>query len=226
WLLSWGQRRRKLALGGFAVLLVACVMRFLFYGSEFIPNLNEGAIYVRATLPNSVNLDESVALAQDMRQQLRTFDEVEFVMSQAGRPNDGTDPTGFFNIEFHIQLHPESDWTRRISKDQLLGEMREKLETYPGINFGFSQPIQDNVEEYVAGVKSALVVKIFGEDLYQLEDHAGQVERVLATVPGITDLTVYKNIGLPELRIQLHDSKMARYAVNTADVQAVVAMAI
>lgn len=226
WLLSWGQRRRKLALGGFAVLLVACVARFVFYGSEFIPNLNEGAIYVRATLPNSINLDESVELAQAMRQQLRSFEEVEFVMSQAGRPNDGTDPTGFFNIEFHIQLHPESDWTRRITKDQLLGEMREKLETYPGINFGFSQPIQDNVEEYVAGVKSALVVKIFGDDLYQLEDHAGQVERVLATVPGITDLTVYKNIGLPELRIQLHDHKMARYAVNTADVQAVVAMAI
>jgi len=225
-LFEWSQRRRRLVLIGFALLLVGCGIRFWFYGSEFIPSLNEGAIYVRATLPNSVNLDESVRLANEMRQKLRTFDEVKFVMSQTGRPNDGTDPTGFFNIEFHIQLFPEAEWKRAVSKEQLLSEMRAELETYPGINFGFSQPIQDNVEEYVAGVKSSLVVKIFGDDLNQLEDYAGQVEKVLATVPGITDLKVYKNIGLPELRIQLHDSKMARYAVNTADVQAVVAMAI
>lgn len=225
-LFEWSQRHRRLTLISFVVLLIGCGVRFWFYGSEFIPSLNEGAIYVRATLPNSVNLDESVRLANEMRQKLRAFDEVKFVMSQTGRPNDGTDPTGFFNIEFHIQLVAESEWKRSVSKEQLLGEMRAALETYPGINFGFSQPIQDNVEEYVAGVKSSLVVKIFGDDLEQLEDYAGQVETVLAQVPGITDLKVYKNIGLPELRIQLHDSKMARYAVNTADVQAVVAMAI
>lgn len=225
-LFSLSQRYGKLTRWGFALLLLICVARFLFYGSEFIPSLNEGAIYVRATLPNSVNLDESVRLAKEMRQKLRAFEEVQFVMNQTGRPNDGTDPTGFFNIEFHIQLYPDSQWSRRVSKEQLLAEMRTVLETYPGINFGFSQPIQDNVEEYVAGVKSSLVVKIFGEDLYQLEDYAGQVEKVLATVPGITDLNVYKNIGLPELRIQLHDHKEARYAVNTADVQAVVSMAI
>ena len=225
-LFSLSQQHGKLTRWGFALLLLICVARFLFYGSEFIPNLNEGAIYVRATLPNSVNLDESVRLAKEMRQKLRAFEEVQFVMNQTGRPNDGTDPTGFFNIEFHIQLYPESQWSRRVSKEQLLAEMRTVLETYPGINFGFSQPIQDNVEEYVAGVKSSLVVKIFGEDLYQLEDYAGQLEKVLATVPGITDLNVYKNIGLPELRIQLHDHKEARYAVNTADVQAVVSMAI
>lgn len=220
------QRHGNLTCWGFAVLLVICLVRFLFYGSEFIPNLNEGAIYVRATLPNSVNLTESVRLAKEMRQKLQAFEEVQFVMSQTGRPNDGTDPTGFFNTEFHIQLYPESRWARKISKEQLLAEMRKGLESYPGISFGFSQPIQDNVEEYVAGVKSSLVVKIFGDDLYQLEDYASQVEKVLATVPGITDLNVYKNIGLPELRIQLHDHKAARYAVNTADVQAVVSMAI
>lgn len=225
-LFRWGHRNKRATLVGFGVLLTVCVIRFMFYGTEFIPSLNEGAIYVRATLPNSINLDESVRLAQEMRQQLRDFDEVEFVMSQTGRPNDGTDPTGFFNIEFHIQLFPEREWPRKISKDALLGEMRTALEAYPGINFGFSQPIQDNVEEYVAGVKSSLVVKIFGDDLYELEDYAGEVEKVLSTVEGIEDLNVYKNIGLPELRIQLHDHKMARYAVNTADVQAVVAMAI
>ncbi len=225
-LFSLSAKHARLTLLAFVALLALCVGRFLFYGTEFIPNLNEGALYVRATLPNSVNLDESVRLAKEMRHKLRAFDEVKFVMSQAGRPNDGTDPTGFFNIEFHIQLFPENEWKRSIKKDALLAEMRSALETYPGINFGFSQPIQDNVEEYVAGVKSSLVVKIFGDDLYELEEYAEQVEKALATVPGITDLNVYKNIGLPELRIQLHDHKMARYAVNTADVQAVVAMAI
>ncbi|SFC39998.1 cobalt-zinc-cadmium resistance protein CzcA [Parapedobacter composti] len=210
----------------FVALFAACAIGFHYHGSEFLPKLNEGAIYVRATLPNSVNLDESVRLAKDMRQKLREFEEVKFVMNQVGRPNDGTDPTGFFNIEFHIQLHPEKTWKRNIKKDELLSEMREQLEQYPGINFGFSQPIQDNVEEYVAGVKSSLVVKIFGDDLYELESYAAQVADVLQGVRGVEDLNVFKNIGLPELRIQLHDHKMARYAVNTADVQAVVAMAI
>jgi heavy metal efflux pump (cobalt-zinc-cadmium) len=222
--LSFAHKRSTFAL--FVVLFSACVIGFHYHGSEFLPKLNEGAIYVRATLPNSVNLDESVRLAKDMQQKLRQFEEVDFVMNQVGRPNDGTDPTGFFNIEFHIQLHPEKQWKRDISKEQLLGEMREELEQYPGINFGFSQPIQDNVEEYVAGVKSSLVVKIFGDDLYELEDYAAQVADVLKTVQGVEDLNVFKNIGLPELRIQLHDHKMARYAVNTADVQAVIAMAI
>src|SRR5690606_8459213 len=119
-LFEWSQRHRRLTLVGFSVLVVGCGVRFLFYGSEFIPSLNEGAIYVRATLPNSVNLDESVRLANEMRQKLRAFEEVEFVMSQTGRPNDGTDPTGFFNVEFHIQLFPESDWKRKVNKDQLL----------------------------------------------------------------------------------------------------------
>ncbi|GGG87591.1 cation transporter [Parapedobacter pyrenivorans] len=225
-LFRWGHRYRRTALCGFCLLLALCAARLAFYGSEFIPSLNEGAVYIRATLPNSVHLEESVRLANEMRHKLRAFEEVEFVMSQTGRPNDGTDPTGFFNIEFHIQLYPEQSWSRPISKTHLLDEMRTVLEAYPGINFGFSQPIQDNVEEYVAGVKSSLVVKIFGDDLEELENYAGKVNQVLQHVDGIEDLNVYKNIGLPELRIQLHDHKMARYAVNTADVQAVIAMAI
>src|SRR5690606_37721494 len=154
------------------------------------------------------------------------FDEVKFVLTQTGRPNDGTDPTGFFNIEFHIQLYPQADWERSVSKDELIGEIREELTQYPGIVFGFSQPIQDNVEEYVAGVKSSLVVKIFGDDLFELEDYAFQVADALKDVEGVEDLNVYKNIGLPELRIQLHDHLMARYGVNVADAQAVIEMAI
>lgn len=221
-----GGKNYKITLLVYLALILVCGIQFSRYGSEFIPNLNEGAVYVRATLPNSVHLNESLKIASEMRKKLMDFDEVEFVMSQTGRPNDGTDPTGFFNNEFHIELKPEKDWNRKISKDDILAEMRALLETYPGISLSFSQPIQDNVEEYVAGVKSALVVKIFGDDLYQLEEYAQQVEEVLKTVRGITDLNVYTNIGLPELRIQLHDHLMARYAVNTSDVQAVISMAI
>ncbi|MDX1327408.1 MAG: efflux RND transporter permease subunit, partial [Arenibacter sp.] len=133
---------------------------------------------------------------------------------------------GFFNIEFHIELHPEKEWQRKIGKPALVEEMREVLQNYPGIVFGFSQPIQDNVEEYVAGVKSSLVVKIFGDDLFELEKYADQVANSIRDVEGIEDLNVYRNIGLPELRIQIHDSKLARYAVDMADAQAVVEMAI
>src|SRR5690554_4798984 len=225
-LFLWSNRRRKLTISGFLGILALCAVSFAFYGSEFIPNLNEGALYVRATLPNSVNIGESTRLAKDMKDKLREFDEVKFVLNQVGRPNDGTDPTGFFNIEFHIELHPEKEWKRKIKKDDLVDEMREMLQTYPGIVFGFSQPIQDNVEEYVAGVKSSLVVKIFGDDLFELEDYADQVADAIRDVRGIEDLNVYRNIGLPELRIQLHDNKLARYGVDMANAQAVVEMAI
>ena len=223
---EWSNRYKKWTIGAFILVLAICTFKFLNYGSEFIPKLNEGAIYVRATLPNSVNIEESARLAKEMKASLRSFEEVRFVLSQTGRPNDGTDPTGFFNIEFHIQLFPEKDWKRKLSKQDLLTEMREKLEVYPGIIFGFSQPIQDNVEEYVAGVKSSLVVKIFGEDLFALEAYADQVADVLKDIEGITDLNVYRNIGLPELRIRLSERRMARYGVSMADAQAVVEMAI
>lgn len=223
---DWSFKRKKFTMIGFGILLILCGIRFHYYGSEFLPKLNEGAIYVRATLPNSIHLDESVRLTQEMKADLRKFEEVKFIMTQTGRPNDGTDPTGFFNIEFHIELKPEKEWNRNVSKETILIEMRETLEKHPGINFGFSQPIQDNVEEYVAGVKSSLVIKIFGDDLFDLEKMANQVAQSIESVEGITDINVYKNIGQPELRIQLHDSKMARYAVTTADAQAVIAMTI
>lgn len=225
-LFLWSNKKRKATIAGFIGILAICAVSFVFYGSEFIPNLNEGALYVRATLPNSVNIEESTKLAKEMKGKLREFEEVKFVLNQVGRPNDGTDPTGFFNIEFHIELHPEKQWKRKIKKDDLVEEMRTMLQTYPGIIFGFSQPIQDNVEEYVAGVKSSLVVKIFGDDLFDLEKYADQVADAIRDVEGIEDLNVYRNIGLPELRIQLHDNKMARYGVDIADAQAVVEMAI
>ncbi len=223
---SWSERHKKATILGFVALIAICGIRFMNYGTEFIPKLNEGALYVRATLPNSVNIQESTRLAKEMKDKIRGFEEVKFVLNQVGRPNDGTDPTGFFNIEFHIQLHPEKEWKRKLSKEGLIEEMRSELQTYPGIVFGFSQPIQDNVEEYVAGVKSSLVVKIFGNDLFQLEEYADQVADAIKDVEGIEDLNVYRNIGLPELRIQLHDHKMARYGVDMSNAQAVVEMAI
>ncbi len=225
-LFLWSNKRRKTTIAGFAGILAICTVSFLFYGSEFIPKLNEGALYVRATLPNSVNIEESTRLAEEMKARLRQFKEVKFVLNQVGRPNDGTDPTGFFNIEFHIQLFPEKKWQRKISKEGLVEEMRTVLQAYPGIVFGFSQPIQDNVEEYVAGVKSSLVVKIFGDNLFELEKYADAVANSIKNVKGIKDLNVYRNIGLPELRIQLHDSKLARYGVDVTDAQAVLEMAI
>jgi len=220
-------RFKTITLVSFIAILGVCSIKFMNYGSEFLPQLNEGSIYVRATLPNSINLEESTRLTKEMKQLLqKDADEIDFILTQTGRPNDGTDPTGFFNIEFNIQLKDEADWNRKISKEEIIQEMRNKLANYPGITFGFSQPIQDNVEEYVAGVKSSLVIKIFGDDLYDLERYANKVAKSIEKVEGITDINVYKNIGLPELKIQLHDTKMARYGINTADVQAVIEMTI
>ncbi len=220
-------KAKAITIAVFIGLLAICTVKFMNYGSEFLPQLNEGSIYVRATLPNSINLQESTRLTKDMKTLLlQGTKEIDFILTQTGRPNDGTDPTGFFNIEFNIQLKDESDWTRKISKEEIIQEMRNKLANYPGITFGFSQPIQDNVEEYVAGVKSSLVIKIFGDDLYDLERYANKVATSIGKVEGIADINVYKNIGLPELKIQLHDNKMARYGINTADVQAVIEMTI
>jgi len=218
---------KKVTLAVFLAILSICVVRFMNYGSEFLPQLNEGAIYIRATLPNSVSLQESTRLTKEMKKIMAdSSEEIDFILTQTGRPNDGTDPTGFFNIEFNVQLKDKNQWKRNVSKEDIIQDLRVKLNHYPGINFGFSQPIQDNVEEYVAGVKSPLVIKIFGDDLYDLEKYANDVAKAIQKVPGVTDINVFKNIGLPELRIQLHDSKMAKYGIQTADVQAVIAMTI
>ncbi|WP_437921331.1 efflux RND transporter permease subunit [Sphingobacterium sp. LRF_L2] len=224
---AYAFRYKKTTIAAFIAVLAICLVKFLHYGSEFLPKLNEGAIYIRATLPNSVNLTESTRLTKEMKKiMFDNCEEIDFILTQTGRPNDGTDPTGFFNIEFNVQLKDENLWKRKVSKEDIIQQLREQLNHYPGINFGFSQPIQDNVEEYVAGVKSSLVIKIFGDDLYDLEKYANQVSSAIGKVHGVTDVNVYKNIGLPELRIQLHDSKMAKYGVFTSDVQAVIAMTI
>lgn len=217
---------RKQSIIAFIVLLCVCIARFMFWGTEFIPSMNEGAIYIRATLPNSIDLDESVRLTKEMKAKIRAFDEVDFVLTQTGRPNDGTDATGFFNVEFHTELKPEKEWRRKVSKSDLILQLQDTLSVYPGMIFAFSQPIQDNVEEYVAGVKSALVIKIFGSDLAQLESVADQTAEAIKGVRGVEDVNVFRSIGVPELQIKLEEAKMANYAVSMADAQAVVEMAI
>lgn len=225
-LFSFASRYRKGTIVSFLLVLLICLFGFSRIGTEFIPKLNEGSIYIRATLPNSVNLDESVRLTKEIKARLRNFEPVSFVLTQTGRPNDGTDPTGFFNIEFHVQLKDEKDWKVAVSKEKLLEQMQASLDVYPGIVFGFSQPIMDNVEEYVAGVKSSLVAKVYGNDLEQLEKTADSIAAVLKRVQGVEDINVFRNIGQPELRINLSEKRMARYGINTADAQAVVEMAI
>jgi cobalt-zinc-cadmium resistance protein CzcA len=195
-------------------------------GSEFLPTMDEGSIYIRATLPQSVSLDEAVKLANQFRTKIRTFPEVKEVLSQTGRPNDGTDATGFYNIELFVKIYPENKWKTGRNKDQLIKAINKSLDDYPGIDFNFSQPISDNVEEAVSGVKGAIVAKIYGPDLYEGEHIADQIYKVMKPIRGIADLGVIRNIGQPELQININEARLARYGVNKQDVQSTIEMAI
>ena len=206
--------------------MVAGLGCFSLLGTEFLPEMNEGSIYARATLPSSVSLQESVRLADRFRTILRSFPEVSEVMTQTGRPNDGTDATGFYNIEMFVKMYPESQWKTGRTKEQLVDDMNKRLSVYPGIDFNFSQPISDNVEEAVSGVKGAIVAKVYGKNLYTCERLANQVYSTMKPIHGITDLGVIKNIGQPELQINIDEDKLARYGVSKADVQSIIEMTI
>lgn len=218
--------RRKMSVGIAGIVAVGGLWMFTLLGTEFLPQLNEGSIYIRATLPQSISLNESVQLANKMRARLAAYPEVKQVLSQTGRPNDGTDATGFYNIEFHVDIYPEKEWESGLDKMQLIEKMQEDLSMYPGIDFNFSQPITDNVEEAASGVKGSIAVKVFGKDLYRSEKIAMEIDKILATVEGIEDLGVIRNIGQPELRIELDEGRLARYGVSKEDVQAIIEMAI
>jgi cobalt-zinc-cadmium resistance protein CzcA len=207
-------------------VLVVGLFCFTFLGTEFLPHLDEGSIYVRASMPMSISLSQSAKYSQDIRNIFRSFPEVRGVISQTGRPNDGTDPTGFFNNEFFVDTYPKEEWKSGLTKDQLIDKMQAKLEKYPGVIFGFSQPISDNVEEAVSGVKGSMAIKIFGDDLRRLEKMADTVKNVMAHIRGVEDLGVFKNIGQPEVDIDLDQLKMASYGVSTADANAVIEMAL
>ncbi len=219
------RNKKKSLMAAFGALGVA-VVAFTFLGTEFLPQLNEGALYVRASMPMSSSLNTSIELTEKIRHSIMQLDEVKKVMSQTGRPNDGTDPTGFFNIEFHVDLKPKEEWTRKITKEELIAEMKSRLGQYQGIRFNFSQPIMDNVEEAVSGVKGSMAVKIFSRDFSILNHEAEKVYNILKDIEGIEDLAIVEITGQPELRIELNQEKMAIYGVNTADCQSVIEMAI
>ena len=157
---------------------------------------------------------------------MAAYPEVRQGISQTGRPNDGTDATGFYNIEFHVDIYPEKEWESKLGKEALIEKMQSDLAIYPGVDFNFSQPISDNVEEAASGVKGSIAVKVFGKDLYESERIADLVCNQLATVEGIEDLGVIRNIGQPELRIELNEARLARYGVAKEDVQSIIEMAI
>jgi len=219
-------RHLKITLFAASIITIIGISSFKFLGSEFLPEINEGAIWLRAQLPYSVSLDKSIEVSRQVRSILMKFPQVQNIVSQTGRPDDGTDVAGFYNNEFSIQLLPEEDWNPKISKEVLIEEMNKKLSIIPGVDYNFSQPITDNIEEAVSGVKGSICVKIFGDSLNYMENKATEVCTILKKVKGISDLGVIENIGQPELDIDLNQQKMALYGVSTADANAVIEMAI
>jgi cobalt-zinc-cadmium resistance protein CzcA len=219
------ENKRKSVIVAF-LILVASMASFTFLGSEFLPTLNEGALWVEAKLPMSSSINETSKFVKIFRHELNTFDEVESVLSQIGRSNDGTDPSGFFYVQCQVNLKAKDDWKRNISTDELIEEMDKKLREYPGVVYNYSQPIIDNVAEAVAGINASLAVKIFGDNLEKMNSMADSIATILKTVQGVKDLGILRNIGQPELSIVLNQSKMAAYGVTIADADAVIEMAI
>jgi heavy metal efflux system protein len=219
------RNQKKSVLLAFAIMGIT-VFSAKFLGTEFLPELNEGALWVEAELPMSVSLSEANTVSNKMIDILSKFSEVKQTLSQIGRTNDGTDPKGFFNVQIQVDLKPKKQWDRKITDEELIDEMDKQLRKLPGIVFNYSQPIRDNVEEAVAGVNAALAVKIFGPDFQVLDSKADSIATVLKTVRGIEDLGVLRNLGQPEFRIELDQQKMAFYGVNIADANAVIEMAI
>lgn len=207
-------------------LMVLTFASAKFLGSEFLPELDEGSLWVKGQLPMSASLDESNQVARKMMSILEQFPEVQHTLAQIGRTVDGTDPKGFFNVEIAVDLKPKDKWPKGVTTESLIDAMDKQLSKLPGILFNYSQPIRDNVEEAVAGVPASLAVKIFGRDFNELDTLADQVMAQLHTVQGVEDLGVLRNLGQPEFHIELNQQKMALYGVNIADANAVIEMAI
>ena len=219
-------KRKEVVVVFAMIVMVIGLFSFKFLGSEFLPELNEGSIWLRIQTPYSISLEKSVEISRQARKIIMQFPQVQYCVSQTGRPDDGTDVAGFYNNEFSVMLYPESDWKPKISKEELIDKMNQKLSVIPGANLNFSQPIMDNVEEAVSGVKGSICVKIYGDSLNYMEPKIEEVYNILRNVNGITDLGVIYNIGQPELDINLDQQKMALYGVATADANAVIQMAI
>src|SRR6202034_3318940 len=221
---------RYLTVGG-AGLILALSVYLVFsgaIGSEFLPHLDEGAIWVRGTLAPSTGPDESVDIANKARVLLASFPEVTESTSQVGRPDDGTDATGFFNTEYYVGLKPKEKWRPAFhqDKDRLIAAMDRELEKIPGVTWGFSQPIEDNMEEAVSGIKGELATKIYGGDLKILEGKADEIVALMRQVPGIEDLGVFRVLGQPNLNITVDRDAAARYQINVADIQDAIQTAV
>ncbi len=215
-----------------AVLAVAAAMlagTFLLLasvGGEFMPKLEEGNLWVRATLPVDISFEASSKLADEIRGTLQGFPAATRVVSQLGRPDDGTDVTTFNNIEFFVQLQPEGRWPHGLTKPELIDRMNAALSSYPGVDFNFSQNIQDNVEEAMSGVKGENSLKLFGEDIDVLASKAAEIRDVMSHIAGVADLAVFQETGQPELMVTIDRDASARYGLAAADVNAAVQAAI
>ena len=226
----WAIRHRGVTVGGAIVAL--SLSAFLLFsgviGSEFLPHLDEGAIWVRGTLAPSVGPTESARIAEQARELLCSFPEVPQVVNQIGRPDDGTDTTGFFDMEFFVDLLPKEKWRPVFhqNKELLIAAMDHQLEKIPGVTWGFSQPISDNLQEAVSGVKGALAVKIYGDDLKTLEGKADEIVNVMQPIRGIEDIGVFRVLGQPNLNFTVNRDAAARYGISVSDVQDAIQTAV
>ena len=227
--LGWCLRNRVLTVVLCLAVFGASLALIPSIGAEFMPHLDEGALWIRATLPYTISFDESTKLSPQIRKILQSFPQVTEVANELGRPDDGTDPTGFFNNEFYIGLKPYRDasWQGEVhTKPELIQAIHKKLEAFPGVIFNYTQPAEDAVDEAETGLKSALAVKIFGEDLKVLEDKAIQVRHILTQVPGISHIAMVRELGQPSLTIIPDRAKIARYGLNVSDINTLIETAM
>jgi cobalt-zinc-cadmium resistance protein CzcA len=226
----WAIRHRAITVGAcvFMMMIAAYLVFGGAIGSEFLPHLDEGALWVRGTLAPSTGPDEGIRVANQARIVLCSFPEVPQCTSQVGRPDDGTDTTGFFNTEFFVDLKPKEEWRPVFheNKEELIAAMGRELDKIPGVVWGFSQPIEDNMEEAVSGVKGALATKIYGDDLKVLEEKSDEVVNIMRRIKGVEDLGVFRVLGQPNLNITVDRAAAARYQINVADVQDAVQTAV
>jgi cobalt-zinc-cadmium resistance protein CzcA len=226
----WTIRRRALTVGT-AVLGVMVALYLALsgvIGSEFLPHLDEGALWVRGTLAPSTGPNEGIRVSNQARVVLCSFPEVPQCTSQVGRPDDGTDTTGFFNTEYFVDLKPKGQWRPLFheNKDELIAAMNRELDKIPGVVWGFSQPIEDNMEEAVSGVKGELATKVYGDDLKVLEEKSDQIARIMQGVKGIEDLGVLHVLGQPNLNVTVDRDQAGRYQINVSDVQDAIQTAV
>lgn len=225
-LFNWTFKNKKLSISISILIFSLTIFSTKWLGSEFLPQLNEGALWVTAELPMSMSFNESVKLTGEIRNKLEKFPEVKDVLSQTGRSNDGTDPNGFYFVQFQVDLIPKEKWRTGYNLDNIVAEMDNELTKIQGILYNYSQPIIDNVAEAAAGVKASNAVKIYGDDLEKLDEIANSVINQIKTVEGIKDIGILRNLGQPEMSVQLDEEKMAIYGVTKADAQSVIEMAI